>query len=1080
MRRLGAWRAAGVAGAVGVLFSFGVAMSEASPTLSVTSTSTTSAAEGTTVTLAGMFVDDPDAVDTLAVTVSTSVGTVHLPTRTGITLAYGSSATSSSVSFTGRPYAVNAALADAQLIVPSGAAGSSATVTVTAYREQPGIVYGSATGHFYEYVSASGCPWDYAYSAASSRSFLGKTGYLVTITSSDENAIVTNRIPGALNVWIGAQAWDPPTEGIAREWRWVGGPENGMIFSQCSTSLGTCDFVGVRDYSNWSSGEPNNGGNEWVAVTNWNGPYGQWNDLAATNTSNISGYVVEYGDGSAFTGVVSDSSTVAIVGVPGAPTAVSASPGSEKADVSFTAPTWNGGSAITGYTVTASPGGATTACSGSPCEITGLTAEQSYTFTVTATNAVGTGPASSPSSAITVWPQPSPPGTPTGLTTTPLVGVPYSSTVSATGFPPPTFSITTGALPDGLSLNSTTGVVSGTPTATGLWSVEITATNGVGSDSSTSFAGYVGQVPSITTTSIGDLPVGDAVDMDLAATGFPAPTWSVSGGSLPSGLSLSAGGRLTGTPTVSGTYSVELQAANTHGASTRTFTGAVLAPPGAITGTISPMRLGQSVSVTLGTSGYPAPTFAVIAGEFPVGVSLNTATGEVSGAPAAIGPWSAAVRATNIYGTAERVFSSYVGTPPTAVIGVFPPLQWNTPAVTMLSANGYISPTWSVTAGALPAGLTLNSTTGVVIGTPSAAGAYSVTIAATNDLGSADATFTGTVAAVLPSAPTSMSARPGDGEATAVFGAPDSDGGSPVTGYEVSVDGGAWTPLTTTVDGSETSGTVTGLANGESVVLRVRAITAVGAGPASSSVTVRPVAPPPSALAAPTVQAKVSSVLVTWQESTDRDVTGYTVTATPGGATCTTTVGTTSCLIAVPAGQEVSFTVVTHSEWGDSAPSQASRTVVATSPPVAAAAPSQAPTTLTTTQGDMDEVRAGQVVTVLGSGFAPGSTAVVVMYSEPRVLGSAIVSSDGTFRLPVVVPLDLAAGDHTFVAYGIDPEGATHVMTMPVRLPASATYLAMTGGSSQALAVLGFLLVLAGAVLRFKVSVRQPVRVRVR
>jgi hypothetical protein len=98
--------------------------------------------------------------------------------------------------------------------------------------------------------------------------------------------------------------------------------------------------------------------------------------------------------------------------VPDAPTGVSAgSATTTTLSVSFSAPADNGGSAITGFTVTSSPGGVTASGASSPITVTGLTASTSYTFTVTATNAIGTSVASSPSSAVStaadvlwVWP----------------------------------------------------------------------------------------------------------------------------------------------------------------------------------------------------------------------------------------------------------------------------------------------------------------------------------------------------------------------------------------------------------------------------------------------------------------------------------------------------------------------------------------------------------------------------------------------------------------------------------------------------------------------------------------------------
>lgn len=86
--------------------------------------------------------------------------------------------------------------------------------------------------------------------------------------------------------------------------------------------------------------------------------------------------------------------------VPGAPTIGTATAGNAQATVPFTAPAFAGGAAITGYTVTANPGGATAAGAASPITVTGLTNGTSYTFTMTATNTVGTGLQSTASSPV--------------------------------------------------------------------------------------------------------------------------------------------------------------------------------------------------------------------------------------------------------------------------------------------------------------------------------------------------------------------------------------------------------------------------------------------------------------------------------------------------------------------------------------------------------------------------------------------------------------------------------------------------------------------------------------------------------
>lgn len=106
---------------------------------------------------------------------------------------------------------------------------------------------------------------------------------------------------------------------------------------------------------------------------------------------------------------------------PGAPTGVTATAGDASATVSWVSPASDGGSAITGYTVTASPGGATTTASGDArsATIPALANGTAYTFTVSATNAVGSGPASEPSAAVTPQRPVVVPGPPSGVRATP-------------------------------------------------------------------------------------------------------------------------------------------------------------------------------------------------------------------------------------------------------------------------------------------------------------------------------------------------------------------------------------------------------------------------------------------------------------------------------------------------------------------------------------------------------------------------------------------------------------------------------------------------------------------------------------
>ncbi len=117
--------------------------------------------------------------------------------------------------------------------------------------------------------------------------------------------------------------------------------------------------------------------------------------------------VLGVGTGTCFgllTGTAASPMTVTSVTVPGAPTSVNAVVGNASATVSWSAPVSVGGSAITGYTVTASPGAKTCAWTSGPlnCAVVGLTNGTSYTFTATATNAIGTSAASVASMAVTL------------------------------------------------------------------------------------------------------------------------------------------------------------------------------------------------------------------------------------------------------------------------------------------------------------------------------------------------------------------------------------------------------------------------------------------------------------------------------------------------------------------------------------------------------------------------------------------------------------------------------------------------------------------------------------------------------
>lgn len=315
-------------------------------------------------------------------------------------------------------------------------------------------------------------------------------------------------------------------------------------------------------------------------------------------------------------------------------------------------------------------------------------------------------------------------------------GTAYTGQLKSKDDRPGTWSITAGALPAGLTLNATTGAITGTPTTVGKADFTVRFQDAQTNASTKALSITVTDTSSNPVIATTALPSGVA-GVPYAAQLFTADnrtgTWSITAGTLPTGLTLTAAtGVISGTPTTAAIRDFTVKFTDGAGLSaTKDFSIIIEATaPEIITTTLPAAAKGVAYSAELKTKDGRAGAWNVSSGTLPAGLTLNAATGVISGTPTTTGTSAFQVKFRDTLGVSDTQDLSIVvsSSPPVISTTSLPKGKTNTAYTATLKTADNRAGTWSISAGTLPPGLTLAPATGVISGTPTERGTSNFTV----------------------------------------------------------------------------------------------------------------------------------------------------------------------------------------------------------------------------------------------------------------------------------------------------------------------------------------------------------------